>query len=656
MRIFRGLLEASIRAKLIAIGVVTAAGFIGLVAIGWVSGSTSVEAVQGGRAMNVEIRNIEEMRIAGLEMVLAAMDTIIDRDEGVMLPERAETVAAALKTIREGTRSASHIANMVNRPELMETFSADLEEVAEAIQVQLPELIKNNASQAEFAAIDDAIDGGGERILDNLQRLAELGIEHVRMKLGSAETAAENSKIYQSTAAIVFLVLVCGMMALVTRGIIRSLAGLRDDMKAVADGDLSREIKGAERSDEIGLMAQSVLVLQQAAVDKERMEREAEENRDLTDKERAEREAAKAAEAATLNEAIEALAGGLQQLSAGDLTARIDKPFTESLDRLRVDFNESVEKLSETLSEVKVNIDTIHSNAGEMRSAVEQLSSRTEQQAASLEETSASLEEITATVNSSSERADEATRKAAEAKSASDSSARVVSDAVEAMGRIENASGEIAKIIGVIDEIAFQTNLLALNAGVEAARAGEAGKGFAVVAQEVRELAQRSATAAKEIKALIDKSTDEVEGGVGLVKATGEALTKIAEQVTDINDHIASIAKAAREQATGLAEINSAVGQMDKVTQQNAAMVEETTAVTHRLAGDADSLTALVGRFAVPSSGGLRSERSAPALAVVGENDGERAPSKSPAKSVMNKVKQAFGGNAAVKQDNWEDF
>ncbi|MGJ8571367.1 MAG: methyl-accepting chemotaxis protein [Hoeflea sp.] len=652
MHIIRGLTSASVRAKLTAIGLVTATGFIALVGIGWVSGSATVDAVKTGRAMNVEIRTIEEMRIAGLNMVLAAMDTIIDRHEGVMLPERAETVAASIKTLNEGMDSAQHIAKVVGKPELMGTFTADLEQVIQAIQVDLPALIERNAPPEEFAAIDDAIDGGGEHLLENLQQLAEFGIVHVRDQLSAAELAAENSKTYQSTAAVIFLVLVSGMMTLVARGIIRSLSGLRDDMKAVINGDLARDIQGAELNHEIGLMAQSVVVFRDAAVEKQRMEREADENRSLSDKERAEREAAKQAESASLNEAIEALAGGLKKLSDGDLTANIPTPFTENLERLRTDFNGSVAKLAETLEEVKNSTDGINGNAEEMKSAVDDLSNRTERQAAALEESSAALAEITSTVESSSNRAQDATKKVAEAQSASDSSTRIVSDAVEAMGNIKGASDEISKIIGVIDEIAFQTNLLALNAGVEAARAGEAGKGFAVVAQEVRELAQRSATAAKEIKGLISKSSTAVENGVDLVKATGDALATIAGHVSDINEHINSIATAAKEQSTGLQEVSGAVSQMDQVTQQNAAMVEETTALTHRLSDESAQLTSLVQRFRLAGSQGAPARARGPV--AVASNAASRP---SPAKAMVNKVRQAFAtnGSAAVEQE-WSEF
>lgn len=504
--------------------------------------------------------------------------------------------------------------------------------------------------------ISGTLDVIGPKVAQNMEDL-KLENKALQDELGPRATKEVNTAVQTASIVSLMAVLLGTLLAFLTgRSISRPVANMTDTMRKLAAGDHSVTVPALGQTDEIGQMADAVQTFKDAAIEKERMEREADENRSLTEKERAEREAAKAAEAASLNEAIESLAGGLDRLSDGDLTVSLGTPFAGDLDRLRTNFNTSVEKLAETLSDVKTNISSIHANAGEMRSAVEDLSKRTEQQAASLEETSAALEQITSTVKNSSERAQDATKKAAEAKAATEASTSVVANAVGAMSRIESASDEIAKIIGVIDEIAFQTNLLALNAGVEAARAGEAGKGFAVVAQEVRELAQRSASAAKEIKTLISKSGVEVESGVELVKATGEALSNIAAQVVEINTHIDSIATAAREQATGLQEVNIAVSQMDQVTQQNAAMVEETTAVTHRLANEADGLSNLVSRFKTSGTAGVARPNQAFLKEVSGQNGGNAVASRSPAKTMMNKVKQAFGGGAATAEDQWSEF
>lgn len=302
-------------------------------------------------------------------------------------------------------------------------------------------------------------------------------------------------------------------------------------------------------------------------------------------------------------ENVLSLAGGLRKLSAGDLTSRIEDPFIPGLDQLRTDFNQTASKLSGALSTVNSNARTISDNSSNIQSNTDSLARRTEQQAASVEETAAALEQVTTTVADTSRRAEEAGRLVSQTKVNAERSGETVSKAMAAMDGIATSSSAISSIISVIDNIAFQTNLLALNAGVEAARAGEAGKGFAVVAHEVRELAQRSAAAAKEINSLITTSADQVSSGVRLVNEAGEALVKIANEVQAIDRHVASIVDAAREQSTALKEINQAINTIDQGTQQNAAMVEASNAASHALARDARGLFELVAQFKTETGG-----------------------------------------------------
>jgi methyl-accepting chemotaxis protein len=420
-------------------------------------------------------------------------------------------------------------------------------------------------------------------------------------KLGALRISFLKGAITAAFVSLAVLALCLG----VVRAISRMIMQIELRMRSLADGERESAIPFLTRHDEIGGMARSVEVFREAAIRNAELEAEAEENRKRAELERVEVQRLAEAEAEErLNKATGSLAAALRRLASGDLVCEIHEQFAPQFEALRHDFNTSVQQLRSVLVSVGVSAGAVSGGSGEISHASDDLAKRTEQQAASLEQTAAALEEITSNVTSTSRRTGEARDIVRNTRNRAEQSGVVVGNAVTAMERIEHASKQISQIIGVIDEIAFQTNLLALNAGVEAARAGEAGKGFAVVAQEVRELAQRSANAAKEIKSLIGNSEIAVSEGVKLVNETGDGLNAISGLVQAINEHMDAIAAAAQEQSVGLGEVNQAVNHMDQATQKNAAMVEEMNAASAGLAHEAASLAELLRQFRTEATGG----------------------------------------------------
>jgi methyl-accepting chemotaxis protein len=376
--------------------------------------------------------------------------------------------------------------------------------------------------------------------------------------------------------AMAVSVLICfGAAHLLNSGISHPLADITSAMNELARGNLNAQVPHTDQSDEIGKLAASMAAFKNQLATAERSKVEQTEL------------------------IVGSIGTALAQLAKGDVTHRISTELTGQFAKLKDDFNAAMERLQDTLRNVLSTTGQIASGAGEIAQATDDLSRRTEQQAASLEQTAAALEEITATVKRTAFNAKEARSSVTTAKGAAESGGKVVDTAICAMDGIAQSSKQITDIIGVIDEIAFQTNLLALNAGVEAARAGDAGKGFAVVASEVRALAQRSSEAAKQIKALIHASSDQVDSGVKLVGESGTALRHIVDQVQKINELVTEMAQAAEQQAVGIEQVNAAISQMDQATQQNAAMVEQSTAAARTLAGETRTLDGLVAFFNV---------------------------------------------------------
>ena len=531
-------------------------------------------------------------------------------------------------------------------------------------------LLTKPYAEARKTDIQAVLDGGKATQIDKIRDLNNVKVERLVSPVTFASLGttwalvtdiptaeingpADRLAVAMMIGGLVILALVLGSLFFVTERVVRRpLAQLSASVSALNAGRYEEPVKGTASTDEVGGIARSLEGFRHDLAETARLRADQERARAAAEEERQRNDAIRRAAEEEQQFVVTSVGEGLSRLSDGDLTYRLDASFPQDYRKLQQDFNIAMGRLEDTMSGIIGSASGIRTTTNEISSAANDLSHRTEQQAANLEETAAALEEVTTTIRQASDGAERARDIVDTTRDNATRSGEVVSEAVTAMRDIEASAQQIAQITGVIDEIAFQTNLLALNAGVEAARAGDAGRGFAVVASEVRALAQRSAAAAKEIKTLIGASTERVNQGVKLVDGTGEALTRIISEVTEISHLVSGIAASAREQATGLAEINVAVNQMDQMTQQNAAMVEQSTAASHALAQEAGVLGDMMERF--------RIRQNTAAVAVQAKPAKPASPAVNTPVSAIKRpapvLKTVGGRNMPVDEHDWQEF
>jgi methyl-accepting chemotaxis protein len=406
-------------------------------------------------------------------------------------------------------------------------------------------------------------------------------------------------RVYYAYAALFAVMVLSGVV--VIYNILRPLQAINILITRLAGGDTQTSSRFANRRDEIGAIAASLDVFRAGIIEKHRLEQEAETQRERAEADRlAIQTKAEADATQRLHAATGGLATGLRRMAGGDLSFQIDSRFSAEFEPLRHDFNQSLEQLAATFSQMSDGVHTIHNGTQELATGADHLAHRTETQAASLEQTAAALTQITDSVAQAAQRSEEARQIGTQARDAAATSARIAHDTETSMQHMESGSAEIVSIVDVIDGIAFQTNVLALNASVEAARAGDVGRGFAVVASEVRALAQRSSEAARDIRRLIQKTVSDVKEGSERVRESSQTLRTITEFISQIASHLDAIALSAAEQSSSLAAINTTVTQLDRTTQQNAAMGEEFNATSRSLAMETQKLNELVRQFLLP--------------------------------------------------------
>jgi methyl-accepting chemotaxis protein len=676
--------------RIIAILLLFAGGLVGVALIGLNGLHTYDDNVTEMQSMSD--RALYALKAANaMNVTSAEARAIYSASDGTDVKALATSLIAATDRFEklivpyEAAQPADRRAAFAARKQLMLDFAKYHREVARIALDKDGPAAREFGNQPQYAKLRTDLD----KSLNEAIERNDKGINDVTHKLDGF-IITETYLLVGFSAAIIVGSLLLGFaisMLTISRPINRLAAG----MKTLADGNTAVDVFGAGRKDEIGVMAKTVQVFKDSMIAREKAEADIAEQRRIAEEQRSARETRerKAIEEIselcdkasagdldnrlnetdkegfllTISQRLNGLTGMLQQVTGeiatvtgsmaqGDLTNDIRGDYHGVFGRLKAGVNDMAAKLREIAGELNQSAAAVNEAAAEISTGSQDLAQRTESQAASIEETAASMHEITATVKQNADNAQAASQLAEVARGAADKGGAVMGNVVTAMSQIEGSAGKISDIVGLIDEIAFQTNLLALNASVEAARAGEAGKGFAVVAQEVRALAQRSADASREIKTLITASNGQVREGGKLVSQAGESLTEIVGAVKKVTDIVSEIASASREQATGLEQINTAVGSMDEMTQRNGALVEETSASAQALSGQASDLARLVSFFKIGGATAPRHGQPAPVVPL------KTAVAPKPAMRTTAQAKPAARSTAQPQAANhdWQDF
>lgn len=572
----------SLRTQVFILGGAFVAMLALVAGISWLVSNRLTESIYQSRLVVAQLKSLDDMK-EDIEQGLADLLAYTGGDnEGITgLRGNIDEVATEIEGAEDRfvkVSSANAVQNDVYESVIALTPTVD------GFTAMLAALEKTEAGADRRAFAYDQVVPAIAHLRDSVNSMQDI--------MGARKQAVEDqitsliarSEIVQLGTNIAAMVGALVMALVFGQLLSRPIVAAARSVNRLVEDDYQSEIEDTHRRDEVGAIARNLADLRQRLDQAKSIE--------LKNQQENERRV----------ELFHVLSASMADLKSGDMNQRIPAgdwtDLGESYEMLCIDFNDLAGALGELVQELSVSSSAVGQNAQGLSTMSDEMSRRAETQAATLEESAAALEQLSASVQSAAEQAQAADEQAAEGRRRAEQGGGVMQEAMQAMTSIAESSENISKIITVIDDIAFQTSLLALNAGVEAARAGEAGRGFAVVASEVRSLAHLAAKSANDIKGLVTNSSKQVEDGERLVQATSETLAQIVESVTSVSERVSSIAASATEQASGLREINIGVSQLDKVTQENAAMVQETNSASQKMKDEASRLSNLLQRFA----------------------------------------------------------